>query len=179
MNKRDLLSMLQLLLTPVLVIALGLLLLFNPDSASVLIAKVLGWLVLLVGGGFAIAALVDSDGRTGKVITAGVLFAAGMFLSRNPLVLAAWVGRLVGIFLLVDGIQDILHSRKMGIRYRMPIIVAAIGAVLILMPMTTSRLVFSACGLLVLVIGVVMLLDRLRTRRLPEGDNDPNIIDAL
>ena len=45
------------------------------------------------------------------------------------------------------------------------------------MPMTASRLLFGLCGLAVTVVGIFMLLDRLR-RKLPAGD-DPNIIDAL
>ena len=54
-----------------------------------------------------------------------------------------------------------------------------IGAILILLPMTTSRVVFSICGLVVLLIGIVMLVDRIRKRRLLEPKDDPNIIDAL
>lgn len=179
MKNNQILFKIQLLLAPVLVILLGLLLLLNPDSASALIAKLLGWLILAIGIGFGIAALVSSQGRTGKVIAAAALCAAGSFLSRNPLVLAAWVGRLVGILLLLDGIQDILHAYKRGARFLLPLIVAVIGAVLILMPMTTSRVVFSLCGLVVLFIGIAMLLDRLRRKSLPGGDGDPNIIDAL
>ena len=54
-----------------------------------------------------------------------------------------------------------------------------VTSILILLPMTASRLVFTLCGIAVLVIGGVMLLDRIRGRRwLHEGD-DPNIIDAL
>ena len=53
------------------------------------------------------------------------------------------------------------------------------GVVLILLPMTTSRLMFSLCGLVVLIIGIVMLLDRLRDRKRLNEPEDPNIIDAL
>ena len=61
----------------------------------------------------------------------------------------------------------------------MAVVTAAIGAILILLPMTTSRVVFSICGLVVLLIGIVMLVDRIRKRRLLEPKDDPNIIDAL
>lgn len=178
MKKTDIFDLIRLFLAPILVIALGLLLLLNPDSASALIAKLLGWLMIAIGGGFAIAALVGAQGRTGKVIGAAVFFAAGMFLTRNPLALAAWLGRLVGVLLLIDGIQDMFQARKLGQQFLMPLIVVLLGAVLVLMPMTTSRLVFSLCGAIVLIVGVAMLLDRIRHRRLPGGDHDPNIIDV-
>ena len=37
----------------------------------------------------------------------------------------------------------------------------------------------TAVSLVVLVVGITMLIDRLRFRRLMGGDDDPNIIDAL
>ncbi len=54
-----------------------------------------------------------------------------------------------------------------------------VGLILLLLPMTTSRLVFSLCGLVVLGLGIVMLLERLRLRRLLDEGDDPDIIDAL
>ena len=45
--------------------------------------------------------------------------------------------------------------------------------------MTASRLVFSLCGAVVAVIGVVMLVDRIRSRRWLDNGDNPNIIDAL
>jgi hypothetical protein len=48
----------------------------------------------------------------------------------------------------------------------------------VVLPMTTSRLVFSLCGVVVLLIGIGMLVDRLKhTKYLDKGDG--NIIDAL
>ena len=102
----------------------------------------------------------------------------GGWLTNNPLALAAWVGRFVGILLVVDGIQDIIHLKNQGQRFALSLIVTVVGAVLILLPMTTTRLVFSLCGGVVLIIGIVMLLDRLKGRKqLNSGDS--NIIDAL
>ena len=64
----------------------------------------------------------------------------------------------------------------------MPLVTAIVGVVLVVLPMTTSRLVFSLCGLVVLVTGIAMFLDRLKGRNRLEGPGepeDPNIIDAL
>ena len=102
----------------------------------------------------------------------------GVWLLKNPLLLAAGIGRLVGILLLIRGIQDLLSSNY-GRGKVLSLITALLGLVLILLPMTTSRVVFSLCGLVVLVVGITMLIDRLRLRRLMGGDDDPNIIDAL
>ena len=95
------------------------------------------------------------------------------------LLLASFAGRIVGLLLLIDGIGDLMNARRQGIRGLMPLVATVLGAVLTLMPMSASRLVFSLCGLLVAIVGVVMLLERIRRRRLPGGDKDRKIIDAL
>ncbi len=179
MRKNDILSLIRLILTPILVMLLGLLLFVNPDSASILIAKILSWGLTAVAIGCGIAALVSGRGRVGKLLLAVGLFATGAFLGRNPLLVASFTGRVIGILLLIDGLQDIFAARAQGMTFLMPLIVAAIGGVLILMPMTASRLVFSLLGLIVLILGGMMLLSRIRTRRLSGGSDDPNIIDAL
>lgn len=178
MKKQDILSVIQLLLAPVLVILLGLLLLVNPDSASVLISRILGWGLTILGAGCGIAALFSDRGRVAKLIGAGVLLVCGGVLISTPLLLASFAGRLVGLLLVLDGIPDMVNAHRRGARFLMPLIVTVIGAVLVLMPMTASRLVFSLCGLVVTFIGVAMLLDRIRKPRLP-GGKDSNIIDAL
>lgn len=178
MNKDKIFSLIRELFAPVALILLGALLLFNPDSASVLIAKLLGWGMIAFAIGFGFAAVSSPNGRTGKTIAAVTLAVVGGWLTSNPLALAAWIGRLVGILLVVDGVQDLIRLKHQGQRFVLPLIVTAVGAVLILLPMTTTRLVFSLCGGVVLVIGIVMLLDRLKNRKQLEGGNS-DIIDAL
>ena len=178
MNKENVSSLIRELFAPVALILLGALLLFNPDSASAFVSKVLGWGLIACAIGFGIAAVGSSKGRTGKAIAAVALAIVGGWLTSNPLALAAWLGRLVGILLVVDGIQDIVHMRAQKQRFLLPLGATLVGAVLILLPMTTTRLVFSLCGALVLIIGIVMLLDRLKGRKQLHSGNS-NIVDAL
>lgn len=176
MKKDEIISLIRLFLAPVVVILLGLVLLVNPDTASVLISKVLGIMLAILAVGCGIGALVSAHGRPAKVVCAVLLAVSGGLLSRNPLWLASFAGRIIGILLLIDGLQDIFVARSRGVRFLMPVVVALLGGILVLMPMTASRLVFSLCGLVVTAVGVMMLLDRLRKPRLKGGDN---IIDAL
>lgn len=178
MKKDEIFSVIRLILAPVLVIALGLVLIFNPDSASALISKILGWILICIGVGVGISAVTNDRGRIFKGITAVFFAAAGGWLVNHPLALAAWIGRIIGVLLMIDGVQDVANLRKAGRRFLMPLIVTIVGAVLVLMPMATSRLVFSLCGIVVLIIGVGMLLERLRGKKRLEGPKD-DIIDAL
>ena len=167
MKKQDLFSWMSLLATPVALMALGLILLLRPDSVSALLATVLGWAILLI-----------REGTASKVVGALVCFALGGWMLNHPLALASGIGRLVGIVLLIRGGQDLLASHY-GQSKLLSLITALVGLILILLPMTTSRLVFALCGALVLAVGIGMLLERLRWSRLNGGEDDPNIIDAL
>jgi len=156
---------------PVTMILLGFILLLVPDSASVLIAYLVGGILTVGGIVFAIGALLDRS--VTKVFWALVCLGMGSMLAGNPLLLARNLGRFLGILLAVEG-GDCL--RKGNRVFGIVILVAAVA--LILSPMALSRLVFSACGLVVLFIGIGMLLDRLKNqKRLTKGDD--NIIDAL
>ena len=176
MKKEEILSYIRLFLAPVLVMLLGLILIVNPDSATVLISKILGGVIILIGIGAGIAAIFNKKGRTAKAITAVVMAIVGGWLVNNPLALAAWIGRFIGVLLIIDGIQDIIELRRFGKTFLLPLIITAVGAVLVLMPLTTSRLVFTLCGIVVLVIGGAMLLDRLKSK--PRLESAGDIIDA-
>lgn len=178
MKKRDMLSLLYQLASPLLLILLGAVLVFNPDSASALIARLLGWLMTLIGIGTGIWAILDRRSAIGKGVAAVGCVCIGGWLLANPLLLAAGIGRILGILIALRGIRDGFLSRSRGHGGLLAILTTAVGIVLVVLPMTTSRLVFSICGVVILVIGIAMLLDRLKDRRyLESGGSD--IIDAL
>ena len=170
--KDTILSVIRLVATPVLI------LLIHPDSASALVAQILGWVLLIAGVVFAVSAIAGHFDTVGKVLSAVCCFAVGAWLLRNPLMLAAGLGRLAGILLVVRGIQDILNASRYHYGILPAVITTVLGAVLIALPMTTSRVVISLCGLLVLIVGVAILVDRLRNRR-PKEPSESDIIDAL
>ena len=175
MKKEEISSYIRLFLAPVLVMVLGLILVINPDSATAFVSKILGTVIILIGIGFGVSAIFEKRGRSAKAITAVVMAIVGGWLVKNPLALAAWLGRFIGVLLVIDGLQDMGELRRCGKRFLLPLVVTVLGAVLILMPMTTSRLVFTLCGVVVLIMGAVMLLDRFRTK--PKL-KDSNIVDA-
>ena len=167
------------LLTPCVLILLGLVLIFCPDSAAALLVQIIGWLLIAVGAGFVAAAVANRGGLFGKLLAAAAFLAVGGWMVHTPLSLAEWIGRFLGVLLMIQGIQDILYLRIRHGSLFLPILTAILGAVLVVLPMTTSRLVFSIIGGVVLVIGIVMLIQRIRLHKLLQEPDDPNIIDAL
>ena len=156
---------------PVTTIVLGLILLLVPDSASALIAYGIGGILTLGGIVFVIGALLDRSFSKG--FGALVCLSIGGTLMGNPLLLARNLGRFLGILLAIEGGDCLRRGNRV---FGVVILVAA--AALVLSPMALSRLVFSLCGLVMLLIGIGMLADRIRNqKRLHKGDD--NIIDAL
>ncbi len=174
MNKQKLSQLLDLIFLPVLLGILGLVLLIAPDAASALTGKIFGWFMILAGVCSAIDTLLrwPRSGITKIVITI-LAFLLGGYVLSNPLVLSMNMGRLAGIILVIQGINSLMSQRKIS-----AIVTLTAAVILLFAPMTASRLVFRLLGLVLIVIGAVNLIARLRAAQLLEEPEDPNIIDA-
>lgn len=160
---------------PITLIAFGLILLFSPDTASILISKLVGWLLVAAGIVYGIYTFLSWPAkRISQILSCVILLGLGSVLLTHPLLLAENIGRFLGILLSIEGGQCLRNQRKL-----MAIVLWIAALTLILAPMTASRLVFSLCGLAVLAMGVFMFLDRLKHREYLDEPDDPNIIDAL
>ena len=157
---------------PVSLMAFGVLLLVFPDSASVVIAYGMGGILLLAGLVIGIGALLDR--RLSKGLWALVCLSIGSTLLGKPLLLARNVGLFLGILLAVEGGRCLRKGSRL---FGTVLLIAA--AALILSPMTLSRLIFSVCGVALLLAGVISLLQRLKERRYLDDGGKPDIIDAL
>jgi len=176
MKKEELFRLFRLFAMPAGLILTGAVLLIVPDYAAALAARLISYFLTAAGIFFGIAAVTASSGkRLGRILGAAFCLILGGVLLANPLILAANIGRVLGIVLALEGIQNLIrHSTGKPTA----IFTLLAGAVLLLSPMTASRLVFRLCGLLLVVIGIVQLRDRLRRTKYLPGKNTSNIIDA-
>ena len=177
MKKQELFDLLYQSASPIAMIAAGLVLVFCPDLASILIARLLGLIITLTGIGFGIGAIFNRRKAIQRGVTAVGLACIGGFLTANPLLPAAFVGKLVGLLIALRGIREVFLARSRGWGLIPGLILTVAGILLVVLPMTASRLVFAVCGLVILIAGALMLLNKIRERRLPPGR--PDIIDAL
>ena len=180
MKKFDFMRLVNVFGGPVLMGILGVILLFNPDSASALIAKIAGWVLLIACGISAVSFFLDSV-RSGKLLVSIAGALAGLWLLGNPMVLASALGRFAGVLLLYRGLRDLWEYRQYRGTGKVPIVgilAAIIGVVLFFLPLSASRLLFSLVGLVLIAVAIAEIYDRLKIRRLLD-DGDPNIIDAL
>lgn len=176
MRKTEITGLVRVLAMPLLLILLGIILVLAPDTAAIVAARVISWILTAVGIGYAVAAFAGSGSRVLRIITAAFCLVLGSSLMINPLILAANLGRVLGIVLAFEGFQDLMRHRS---GRPMALLTLLSATILILAPMTASRLVFVLCGLLLLVIGIAQLLERLRRRKLTGGSGKSDIIDAL
>lgn len=176
MKRRNWSELISVILLPAVLAVAGLVLLVNPNAATALISKVLGW-GLIAGG--VVSAIVTITGWPVKgvprVIVTVVLLIAGSYLSRNPLALAANMGKLLGFFLVIQGAVKLLDSY--GAK-TLPAISLIAGVILLLFPLTLSQILFRIVGGVLLVIGISNLLAGLQDLKDWEEPDDPNIIDA-
>lgn len=180
MKQRELLALIRRFAPAGLVTLLGLLLLLSPDTASGLLGRIFGWCLIIGGGLMLLDVLVTRGVQAGKLIASLLGVSVGLWLLREPLALALWLGRLVGILLTVRGLQEMSRSAS-GQGKLLSLALTVLGIVLILLPMTTTRAVFRLLGAVVLAVGVLMILSRIREQKLlpPKDDGGPDIIDAL
>lgn len=177
MKKEKLMDMLSLLGVPALTVVLGLILLLTPDTATVLVTKIIGWVLVVFGAGKAISMATRHTGTVGGWIWAAVGVVLGVGILSNPLVLAESLGRFIGIILVIRALSDRRNSSTKGGK-TLSMVTLIVGAVLFLMPMTLTRTILRICGLVIVIIGIANILEVLRdTKRLESGEK-PKIIDA-
>lgn len=175
MKKETVLFWFRQLFVPAVVCLLGLSMLLRPDSAAALIGRVLGWGLLIAGGYYALTTIVTRGDLLHNILFGAVALVLGFRLLRDPLMLASLSGCVVGVTLLLLGLGELKNSRHGAL----PGWLIAAGIVLILLPLTVSRILIRLLGAAILVLGITTGISHLRHPRLSNGDDDPNIIDAL
>lgn len=186
MKKDRILYYVKKLAIPVAVILLGLILLCSPDTASALIGKVVGWVLILRAITMGVSLILEQSPDTFHNFSHGalaVLFAIfGGNLCNDPWWLAEGMGMTLGIMIACWGGRNLMEEvQTWGFRLSpgvvLDIVTIGLGLILIFVPITASRIVFAAIGVVLIVIGVGILIDRLRSsNRLDAGDD--GIIDV-
>lgn len=180
------LNLLRLLAVPVLTVLLGLILLFSPDTASALVGKLIAWGCLLTGGVLGIGILRGGTAHgKNRILWAAICLVAGVWMLLNPLTIARFLGRVLGITLMIRGgkitADHMRYDNGKFIVSRGLISGAAMlifGGVLVVLPMATSRMVFNLLGVVLICVGIAQGADKIRGRKQLEEGGDPNIIDV-
>lgn len=165
MKNRELAAAGKALLVPVLLVGVGLVLTVHPDSATKLLGLFMGWALIAVGGYCAYLAFREPMGRMRRVLGTLLCWAIGARMLNHPLAVAEGLGRVAGLVLLLKGISDVSNAVSQK-RKNKGIAETVIGAVLMLMPLSASRMVMTVAGVALLALGAVMGAEKIRDHRL-------------
>lgn len=165
-----------------LMIVCGAVLAVKPDSASMVISAILGWIGIVAGVGLLVAGFLD--GRRFRTIFTGVIcLMCGSLLHRHPLAIASVLGVFLGILVLSQGWTTVRSARlakRNGAAWIPGTVLAAaellVGLRLLLSPLSISRLVLSVAGILMVICGICGVVScRREEARIP---GKSSIIDA-
>lgn len=171
----DLKKWIAIFAAPAAAILGGLILLFSPDTATVLIATVIGWLFLLAGVILAVVAITGNQGLSAG-LRAAVCIAVGVWLTRSPMSLAVAFGKLLGLGLLIGALSG--YGKSISTQGRaMYLLEGVFGVVLLIAPLAASRTVYTILGLVLVAVGIIVLVSRFKNQnRLDSGSG--RIIDV-
>lgn len=165
----------------ILMIVCGAVLAVKPDSASMVLSAILGWIAIAAGVALIVAGLLE--GRQIRMIVNGVFWLmAGSLIHRHPLAIASVLGVLMGFLVLSQGVRTAKtakRARRSGSGWILVTVLAAqllVGIRLLFSPLSISRLVLSVAGIVMVICGVcAMVADRREETKVP---GKSRIIDA-
>ena len=153
----------------------GLVLTFNPEGATVLVTKFVGWALVAIFAIKLIKLAVGDRLHWGRdAFYSGACMCIGVILLAKPMIIANLIGRTIGIILMVWG----LSAMKDGHSKLTAILTVAAGLVLVCIPATLTNALLTICGVIMVVIALVNIISRFRERKRITGSENPRIIDA-
>ena len=144
----------------VLTLILGLLLVIMPGVAAGALVSVLGWVLVIFGGIYLVSTLASRSGAVSawSVATGLLALASGLLLLVKPGLLVSLCGIVLGLFLVLHGLQGIRQTRlskAMGYDWKPTLVIAVIklvmGALVILNPFSTAALLLRMAGIFLIV----------------------------
>ncbi len=156
-----------------LLIAAGVLLVCNPDFGSAAVAMVVGW-VLVAFGALGLFVSIVSWPAFGIPETAlcALALGFGIYILCNPLSLASIAGVALGVWLAVQGLSAVRESVYLKKQYGVSdaelifgALMIVLGVILVIFPLTTSRVVMVIVGIALAICGGANLVFRARSAK--------------
>lgn len=164
-------------LKPVLTIVLGAILIFKPAALTSTIAWCVGLIIALVGAWRLVQYFSQKSRELWTLLGGVILLVLGLSVLKNPIIVEKRIGQVVGILLILQAVRSFLDA--VTSREKTTAIVTGVaGIAVMLMPLIIPRIAVVACGVVMLIVGIDMVLDLLRSSGNSGNSGDPDIIDA-
>ncbi len=153
----------QVLLTAVLTVLLGILLAVMPGMAIETLFLVVGWLLMISGIVSLLSALLLRGRPVGQGdLVLGLLeVASGLVVLMRPTFLVSVLGIVLGLVLVMHGARDIQSAREakaLGYPWKASLAVGLLtlvmGALVIINPFSTAKILLRVAGIFLILDGV-------------------------
>lgn len=91
----------------VLTIVLGILLIINPQTIPIMVCKLIGIFLLIMGAFNLITNLVSSEKGTLHLLSSLIILALGLWFFFRPVTVLSLIPIVMGIILIIHGLQDL------------------------------------------------------------------------
>ena len=158
-----------ILLTGVLMVALGIAVLINPIGAVQTLVRLMGWVLVAYGALTLVMAFAKGDPfqqAPGELAMGCVALLPGFVMGLFPGVFVEFVWTFLGVIILITGVLDVMETsefRRMRSPLATPAIVSGVitiilGVIVILVPMASAALGMLLAAVALLVDGVTEII---------------------
>lgn len=146
--------------TAVLAVLLGVLFVAWPGQITIFFSRILAAAVMVAGAVLFLGRVTDRPVNLWSVIGSGILFVVGLWLFVSPTIIASIIPIVIGVFLLVHGIQDVVMAAELR-QYEAPRwkVAAVLGAISILFGVVCICNAFGIAKLTMVLIGMMLIYD--------------------
>jgi uncharacterized membrane protein HdeD (DUF308 family) len=152
--------------------AMGIILFTNPQSAMLTITVMLGWVLVVMG----IVSLVSALTRWSVILSTADLYAGivellfGILLVNIPGFFVTWIFILLGIFILVSGLNSLYGANALqalglpsaGTAKVGAILAIVLGVLVLFSPGLFADTAMVICGIALVYCGIVRIVDGVR-----------------
>ena len=143
-----------------LAVLLGVLFVVWPGQITIFFSRILAAAVMIAGAVLFLGRITARPVSLWSVIGSGILFLVGLWLFVSPTIIASIIPIVIGVFLLVHGIQDVVMAAELR-QYEAPRwkVAAVLGAISILFGVVCICNAFGIAKLTMVLIGLMLIYD--------------------
>ena len=175
----------SMLAIPATMVIFGLMLLLIPVLAPAMAGALTGFFCILAALALGAGVFFGSTvGRISRGLWALVFLALGLRLLMDPLAIARFLGRGLGILLILQGAVATVTQIRRGSPVKISrslifgIITLVAGAVLVFLPLISSRIFFRIVGILLIGLGTAKGADNFLSQKPDHRSGEPRFIDV-
>jgi uncharacterized membrane protein HdeD (DUF308 family) len=148
-------------------VVLGVIFFMNPAGATVTLVRIVGWLLIFVGGVTIGSGLMRNDASASDYIIGGLELALGVIMVIRPAFFVTYLFIVIGILVLMTGVGDLLNVGSVQpngrqVSFGMAILTLVAGVIMLVAPFFFADMMVMIAGCALVVSGVTEVISGLQ-----------------